>query len=532
MAAVGGQVDEQAAGEQVVAGPDVGDLVELVLEPDGLAAELGQCQRDVGLCRLAGQVRDRQPELPVLADPQPRDDPLVRGVPLPGRQRLETDRVTGPERLVIGRPQELAIEVVEGVVGLLVGLATELDGDLGAGTLDLAVPNEQHPGQGRLDERRRPFVLGCHLGRDPWPVAFLEQADRAPLVRVVGAEVSRHRTRIAGEEPLEQRHVVGVVEAELLEPVFHAPVRLADQHEFGIGVVDGARGVPPELAERRGILGDGRRDRATAPRRPEDVVEHQHRHRADDAVAPRGDLAQRLGHRPRDRRVAVVELGRVGPRREVRVAAVGDPVTTVRADLEVALRVGGPLVGIRMDEPIRVATDPRMVHCDVVRDEVEDQPDAGRPESLAEGRQAVRAAEVVGGLIGRDRVRRADDVLVGTIGEDLLPLAAQGLGATPQTAAPRADHPDAGQPDEVEAEFGDRIDVGLPDVAQRRPPSGAGRQPGGPGPGIDLEEPRVAGRGDPQRCPHSSRPPRHRANRAPAARGSASFRILDRGNET
>ena len=59
------------------------------------------------------------------------------------------------------------------------------------------------------------------------------------------------------------------------------------------------------------------------------------------------------------------------------------------------------MLGIGMDEPFRVAADPRVVDRDVVRHEVEDEPDAGRPESLAERRQAVRAAEVVGGLIGR-----------------------------------------------------------------------------------------------------------------------------------
>ena len=90
----------------------------------------------------------------------------------------------------------------------------------------------------------------------------------------------------------------------------------------------------------------------------------------------------------------------------------------VRADLEVAVRVGGPLLGIGVDEPFRVAAHPRVIDRDVVRDEVEDEPDAGLPESLAQGRQAVRAAEVVGGLVGRDRVRRADDVLVGAVGED------------------------------------------------------------------------------------------------------------------
>jgi hypothetical protein len=53
------------------------------------------------LCRLAGQVRHRQPELPMLADPQPRDQPAVRLVARPRLGRLEADRVPEPEALVV-----------------------------------------------------------------------------------------------------------------------------------------------------------------------------------------------------------------------------------------------------------------------------------------------------------------------------------------------------------------------------------------------------------------------------------------------
>ena len=297
----------------------------------------------------------------------------MRAVARPRRDRLEPDGLAEPERFVVGGPQQAAVVLVQGGVGRLVGLAPELDGRLLAGALDLAIPHQEHARDDRLDEGRDALLRRGHQGRDPRAVAILEEPDGPALVAVVRPEVAGDPGRITAQHPVQQRRVVGEVEAELLEPPFEAPVRLADEQEARVHVANGAAGVPPELAERGGLLRGDRRHGPAAPGRPEDIVEHEHRHRADHPVAARGDLAQRLGHRPGDIRMAVVELGRIQPRPEVRVATVGDPVAALGAHLE-------PFVGelrsvgrVRVDEPVRVAADPRMLRRGVVGDEIEDQ---------------------------------------------------------------------------------------------------------------------------------------------------------------
>ena len=212
-----------------------------------------------------------------------------------------------------------------------------------------------------------------------------------------------------------------------------APVRLADEQELRVDVADRTRGVPPELPERRGILGRRRHRRPAAPGRPEDVVEDEHRLRAHDAVAAGGHLLERLGHRPGHVGVAVVELGRIGPWREVRVATVGDPVAAVGPDLEVLVGIGGPLRRVGVDEPVRMSADPEVLGRDVVRDEVQDQPEAGLAEALAQPGQAGRAAQAVGRLVGADRIRRPDDVVVRAIGQEFGASVAQ-RGRWPATA--------------------------------------------------------------------------------------------------
>ena len=72
--------------------------------------------------------------------------------------------------------------------------------------------------------------------------------------------------------------------------------------------------------------------------------------------------------------------------------------------------------------------------------------------------------------------------------------------------------------------------VASPDLAQTDSPAVACREPGRPGPRVDLEHSRMAGRGDPQRCLHSSGP--HGAARAcaSAARSLAEPRIPEGGD--
>ncbi len=63
---------------------------------------------------------------------------------------------------------------------------------------------------------------------------------------------------------------------------------------------------------------------ADAPRAFEHLGQDQHRHVAAHAVALSGDSLQFADHRLLQFRVAVVELQRIGPAVEVRVAAVGE----------------------------------------------------------------------------------------------------------------------------------------------------------------------------------------------------------------
>ena len=111
--------------------------------------------------------------------------------------------VSKPERLVVGRPQEPAIELMQDRVGGHIGLAAELDGDIRPCPLELAVADQEHAGHGRLDERGHPFLGLCQPSRDARAVARLQEPHRAALVRVVGTQmpgeignfaVAAHRT--------------------------------------------------------------------------------------------------------------------------------------------------------------------------------------------------------------------------------------------------------------------------------------------------------------------------------------------------
>ena len=297
-----------------------------------------------------------------------------------------------------------------------------------------------------------------------------------------------------------------------------APVGLADQQELRVDLADRAGRMPPELPERRRILGRRRHRRPAAPGRPEDVVEDEHRLGADDAVAAGRDLLERLGHRPGHLGMAVVELRRIRPRREMGVAPMGDPMAAVGAHLEVLVGIGGPLRGVGVDEPVRVTTDPEVLGGDMVRDEIQDQAEARLAEPLAKARQARRAAEAVGRFVGADGVRRPDDVVIRPVGQELGTAFAEPRRCPPQPATAGAGRPGGGQPDQVEAELGDRVDVARMHIAEGHSTAVARRESGHPGSRVDLDEPRVTSRRDPKRCPHSSRPPRRQ--RKPRASGA------------
>ena len=196
----------------------------------------------------------------------------------------------------------------------------------------------------------------------------------AQLVLVIQAraEMVAHRPGVPVAEPVVQPLVVSVIEPLLLQGPFEVPVDFGHEAEVG-GLLPHAPGrLRPE-----GL----RRD---APGPLEDLGQDQHRHVAAHPVALPGNPQQLVEHRVLGGRVAVVELERIRPAGEVRVAPVGEqPIAAAPLDPGIVVRGTGQ-VEFRADDIIlRVVLDPGVIGRRVVGDEVEHQLQAAVAEAVA-----------------------------------------------------------------------------------------------------------------------------------------------------
>ena len=225
---------------------------------------------------------------------------------------------------------------MQGRVGRLVGLAPELDGRLLAGAL-----RSGRPGPGACPgrpPRRGPRRAPAPGSSGPRSAGCCDPRAAGPNAAGSRRPPGGGRRPTAGsprQQPVQQRRVLGVVEAELLEPPFEAPVRLADEQEARVDVADGAAW---RATRTRRTARPPRPPTGATDRPPQ--VDRKTSSRTSIAIeqtTPSQRVAtsrERLGHRPRHLGMAVVELGGIRPRREVRVATVGDPVAPIGADLE------------------------------------------------------------------------------------------------------------------------------------------------------------------------------------------------------
>ena len=203
-------------------------------------------------------------------------------------------------------------------------------------------------------------------------------------------------------------------------------------------------------------------------------------------------FTQLVHHRLLRGRVAVVELERVRPAREVRVTAVGqDPGTLPPLHPGVVLRRPGQVELRSRNVVLGVTLDPRVVQRGVIRDEVEHEPKAALPESVAQpGQRRVPAEARVHRVAGNGEAG-SGDVLLTEVGQGLLELLPP-PGVLPRRLLPgRARAPHAEEPDPVEPHAGYAIQVRIRNVIQRgRSAQGPGslRQPDA---GVDLVEGRV-----------------------------------------
>ena len=210
-----------------------------------------------------------------------------------------------------------------------------------------------------------------------------------------------------------------------------------------------------------------------APGPLEDVRQDQHGHVAAHAVALAGDLQQLADHRLLRGRVAVVELQRVGPAGEIRVAAVGQQqVAALAFDPGVILRRPGQVEFRAADEVLGMVLDPGMVRapCGWGRSRAS----ARRPRWRSRSRSRASAASPPRSAMHRvagDGEAGAGDVLLAQVGQRLLEFLAPLRIAARDPLARRAGLPDAEEPDPVEAHLGQPVQLGVGNVVQRRRPA-------------------------------------------------------------
>ena len=146
----------------------------------------------------------------------------------------------------------------------------------------------------------------------------------------------------------------------------------------------------------------------------EDVVHHQHRHVTSHSVALLGDVAERVDDGVAQGGGECVELHDVRPRREVRIPTSGQHGAV---DRDEGSRVVLELLAAAAHEEFRVRARPRVVGCDVVGDEVQDEPQSVPGQRGAGAGQAVASAEARVDLVVGDAVRRPDDVVGSVVGQ-------------------------------------------------------------------------------------------------------------------
>ena len=209
----------------------------------------------------------------------------------------------------------------------------------------------------------------------------------------------------------------------------------------------------------RPVVGLRPRAGALAPGALEGVVHHQHRHVAAHAVALRGDRAERLDHGRAQVGRERVQLHDVRPGGEVRVAAVRE-----HAAADARRTRPGRARGPRRSHARSTRDAPPSTGGRARRDSARSRgssPTSALGERRACGREARRPAQVRVDRVAADAVRRADDILRSRRRAGRAGSSPPGPSFCERDRDPgRAALPDAHQPDDVEAERGDRVPLG------------------------------------------------------------------------
>ena len=205
-------------------------------------------------------------------------------------------------------------------------------------------------------------------------------------------------------------------------------------------------------------LGFGDRPRpellgAALPDALEDAGDSEHRHVAAHTVAERGEAREFGAHLPRQLGIVIIELRGVGPRRKVRIAAVGQCPRACRRVCAQNQRSGCCTTSISVPPmyqsgcslthgwsmAVWLGMKSRISACRALR------------SRCAEGGQRRVAAEFGLDVVAADRIGRTGDVGWLPVGQGPRVVGLQARMHQRHLAAASAGQPDAHQPDGIEA---------------------------------------------------------------------------------
>jgi len=404
----------------------------------------------------------------------------VRGVQVPGRG----GPAQGPCAVIVDRVrgfvQQGAVERLDRGIAFLCGPAAQLDRQPDRGPLKLALVQQRATRQGGDQRGGGQLPLRAEGARGALFVVILDETQHVVLIAAIGAQMRHNRAHGLALQPVAKPLVIRIVEALLQQIPFHVPIHFGDEQRVGVMVFDRRDHHRPEFQR-------GRMAGAFAPGLGKNPVGDQHRHVAANAVALGRDVAQRLDHLGAHGGVEGVELGGVGPDREIGIAPVGEYLVMAGGwSQKEVIGLAVHVLARAVDETLGVGFQPGMVHGDVVGHEVQHQPQSARGQPLAQGRQLVAPAEVRIDLVAVDGIGRADDILRRKVGQGAAIFSLKVRVFLGDDAPGRAALPHTHQPNGVETPGCQRVQVGIRHAAQRdRPPVNPAERVQ-PGPGVDL----------------------------------------------
>jgi hypothetical protein len=135
---------------------------------------------------------------------------------------------------------------------------------------------------------------------------------------------------------------------------------------------------------------------------------------------------------------------------------------------EIVLRLAREKLRRALHEAFGVAGEPRVVEREVVRDEIEEEAEAQTPQTFAQFGQPFVAAERRVNAVVVNRVRRADDIPLGAVGQGAAKLFLPAGVRARDPARGGAALPDAHQPHGVETIVRDPPQLRVRHAAERQ----------------------------------------------------------------